>query len=74
MILLKGILGGVIAVIVMWVALVSFDTWRTHAALRQKGATGLTAVAGGWNHLLHMPLVVILLAVAFGIGLYVTVR
>jgi hypothetical protein len=61
MIFVKGLLGGAIAVVVMWFGIVAVDMWCWAQISRQRGDTGLGAVAGGWNHLLHMPLVVILL-------------
>jgi TRAP-type C4-dicarboxylate transport system permease large subunit len=73
-IFLKGILGGVIATSLMWVIVVLIDNWRLQATARQRGITGLGAVANGWNYLLQLPLVVVLLSVAFGVGLFVTAR
>jgi hypothetical protein len=72
--LVKGIVGGVIATILMWCIILSFHVWRVNAAARQQGLTGLGAMAGGWTYLLHLPLVLVLLTAAFGLGLYVMTR
>jgi hypothetical protein len=74
MIFLKSVFGGVVAVFVMWIIVVSVDVWRMHVFNVRHGVTGLGAVAGGWNHLLHMPVVLLLLTAAFGVGLYLTAR
>lgn len=74
MILMKGIIGGVVAALLMWCVILSAHMWRLSAAVRRQGVTGLWAVAGGWTYLLHVPLVVILLMAAFGIGFYLLVR
>ena len=60
--------------LVMWCLILSVYMWRLSAAARRQGVTGLWAVAGGWTYLLHVPLVVILLTAAFGVGLYLMVR
>ena len=74
MILVKGIFGGIVALIVMWCIILAVHTWGMRMVARQQGITGLTAIAGGWNYLIHMPLVVVLLTTAFGIGIYVVAR
>jgi len=74
MIFLKSILGGVIAATAMWAIVILVTNWRWQAMARQRGITGLGAHAGGWNYLLQLPLVVVLLSAAFGIGLFVTAR
>ena len=74
MIFLKSILGGVIAVIAVWIVVIFIANWRWQASARERGLTGLVAVAGGSNYLLQLPLVVVLLSAAFGIGLFVTAR
>ena len=71
---LKGVLGGLVAVILVWVLIVALKTWRWHALTKQQGRTGLGAMAGGSTLLLHTPAVVVLLAIAFGLGLYLAVR
>jgi hypothetical protein len=73
-ILVKGIAGGVFVTILMWCFILSFHSWRLNVAAKQRGLTGLAAVAGGWTYLLHLPLVLILLTAAFGGGLYLTTR
>jgi len=67
MIFLKSILVGNVAVLVMWVVIAVVYA-RRFANSGQ--SPGLSAVAGGWSHLLHLPLVLILLTVAFGAGLW----
>lgn len=74
MIFVKGVLGGICAVLVMWAVVVAAYAWRSAEAARRQGATGLMAQAGGWDYLLHTPWVLVTLTVAFGIGLYVTAR
>lgn len=72
--LLKGIVGGVLAVLVTWIGIVAIHSWRWQTMMRQTGTSGLGASAGGWTLLLHTPWVLILLALAFGIGLYLAAR
>ena len=74
MIFVRGVFGGLIAVVFTWVIILWVDLWRLREANRQRGITGLGAVAGGWTFLLHMPVVIILLAAAFGLGLYLATR
>jgi len=74
MIFLKSVAGGVVAVVAMWVIVIVIYSWRLSVMMKKKGMTGLAANAGGFNSLLHMPLVLILLTVAFGVGLYLTAR
>lgn len=74
MILAKSLLGGVIAAVVMWAIILAAYTQRIRAEMREHGAAGLYAVAGGWNYLLQKPAVALLLTAAFGIGLYITAR
>jgi hypothetical protein len=74
MIFAKSLLGGVIAVVVMWAVILMVYMQRIRAEMAEQGATGLFSVAGGWNYLLQKPSVALLLTAAFGIGLYVTAR
>lgn len=69
MILMKAIGGGVIGVLLTWLVILVIDHW-----IRKGQATGLGAVAGGWTFLLQLPIVVLALSAAFGIGLYAVVR
>jgi len=73
MIFAKGLLGGVTAVVVVWAIILALSIQRVTIQTKEQGSE-LVAVAGGWNYLLHKPLVVLLLTAAFGIGLYVTSR
>ncbi|MBV9608544.1 MAG: hypothetical protein JO187_03210 [Acidobacteria bacterium] len=76
MIFVKGLAGAILAVIAMWAAILYVYTQRLNAEAKRQGFTGdgLRAVAGGWTLLLHTPSVLLLLTVAFGVGLYVTTR
>jgi len=74
MIFVKSLTGGVVAAIIAWIIIVVVYMLRLAEASKQRGDSGLGAVAGGWNYLLHMPLVIVLLAAAFGIGVYLTAR
>jgi hypothetical protein len=73
-IFIKSVLGGILASSLVWFAVVSVYMWKAYAATRAQGTTGLIASANGWDYLLHSPWVVILLTLAFGIGLYVTAK
>jgi chromate transport protein ChrA len=70
----KAIAGGVAAVILMWVVILCYSIWRDAVRNRAAGVVGLGAASGGWNALLHSPLVLLLLMVAFLVGLYLTSR
>ena len=72
MIFLKGLLGGVVSVILAWIIVVAFSHWRWNATSKHHGE--LVAHAGGWNYLLHQPMVLALLIFAFGVGLFVASR
>jgi hypothetical protein len=74
MILIKGLLVGLISAVVMWGVIVAVYMARLTQLTKSQGDTGLVAVAGGWNYLLHMPLVLILLTLAFGGGLWLSTR
>jgi hypothetical protein len=71
---LKAIGGGVLAVICSWVAVLVVNQLRVDAYNKRTGMTGLGATAGGWNYLLQLPSVCLVLTIAFGVGLYLTVR
>jgi len=68
MLFLKSLAGGVLAVVAMWIVIVSVYMYRRAQASR--GETGLVAHAGGWDSLLHVRFVLLLLTLAFGFGLY----
>ena len=70
----KALLGGIAAATIAWLAIIIIAAWREGARARAAGLIGPVAVAGGWNALLHSPVVVILLAAAFGFGIYVAAR
>jgi hypothetical protein len=62
----KGMLGGVAAVVIAWIAIVLIVFVRPTPR-----ATGLVSFAGGWDALLRSPLIVLILAAAFGLGFWV---
>jgi hypothetical protein len=70
----KGLLGGLGAAIVMWIIVLCYSAWRLSVAKRKLGMEGLGAVAGGWAYLVHSPIVVVLITIAFGLGFYLTTR
>jgi hypothetical protein len=55
MVFLKLLLGGVLTTVIAWCAVVGVGYWRTISIARAQGATGLIAVAGGWNYLVQLP-------------------
>ncbi len=69
----KGLLGGLISAIIMWMAVIVYYNLRLSRNLRNLGYEGPVAVAGGWQYLAQLPWVVALLAVAFGLGFYLVV-
>jgi hypothetical protein len=70
----KGLLGGLGAAIVMWIIVLCYSVWRLSVVNRKLGIEGLGAVAGGWTYLVHSPIVVALITIAFGLGFYLTTR
>jgi uncharacterized membrane protein YdjX (TVP38/TMEM64 family) len=70
----KGVLGGIGAVLVMWIAVICVHTWQLTAAIRQSGMQGPVAMAGGWTFLCRTPLVIVLLAIAFAFGFFLATR
>jgi hypothetical protein len=73
LVFLKGILGGLISVTITWVTIICVFQLRISILKKQQGITGLVGVAGGWEMLLHTWWIVLLLTLAFGLGLYWTV-
>jgi hypothetical protein len=69
----KGLLGGLIAATLMWAAVIFYDNWQANRNVRKLGYGGPMAVAGGWQYLVQLPWVVVLLSVAFGLGFYLVV-
>src|SRR5215813_11573435 len=43
----KGLLGGLVATVIMWIAVVAFDYWQLTMMLKKRGVQGPFAVAGG---------------------------
>jgi hypothetical protein len=64
----KGVLGGIVAVVLVWIATVGV------VFLRPSTGAGPGSVASGWDVLLRSPLIVLLLAVAFGVGFWIVTR
>jgi hypothetical protein len=69
----KGLLGGLIAATVMWTVIVFYYNWHATRGVGKLGYGGPVAVAGGWQYMVQVPWVVVLLSVAFGLGFYVVV-
>lgn len=74
MVVAKAVFGGIVAVFVTRTVVGFVFTWRVRAATECQGLSGLGAAAGGWTNLLHQPSVIVLLTIAFGIGLWVIAR
>lgn len=70
----KGLIGGLTGVVVMWIAVIVSFQWKLTAQMRARGVQGPIAVAGGWEELVHTPLVIVLLTIAFGFGFYLATR
>lgn len=66
----KCLLSGIAAVLMVWFVCLLIFAMRMQAIARAGSLSGPVAVAGGWNYLLHKPLVVTLLMLAFGVGFY----
>jgi len=47
---------------------------RLNSAKKLAGVSGLGATAGGWELLMQTPLVILLLTIAFGAGLFIAGR
>jgi hypothetical protein len=73
-IFVKSLAGGIGAVCIAWFIIVTVALARMNLVKKEQHLTGLSAVAGVWTELLHAPGTVVLLAVAFGVGFYLTVR
>jgi hypothetical protein len=69
----KGLLGGIIAATLMWAVLIFYYNQRWAENVRRLGYEGPTATAGGWEYIVQVPWVVVLLSVAFGVGFYLVV-
>lgn len=74
MVLLKLLLGGVLACVIAWCIVVGFHYVRTIGIAKAQGTSGLIAVAGGWDYLAQLPAVLMVLTAAFGLGIYFTSR
>ena len=69
----KGLLGGLISATFMWTVVIFYHTWYATRNVRKLGYEGPVAIAGGWQYLVQVPWVVVLLSVAFGLGFYIVV-
>jgi hypothetical protein len=74
MIFLKSLAGGLAAAIAAWIAIITIYMRQLALLNRRQGGSGLIAVAGGWDSLLGKPMTAVLLAAAFGVGVYLTAR
>jgi hypothetical protein len=71
----KGVLGGVVAVVVIWLLIGLYSVWRVNEERRKLGlAVHGGAIAGGWGYLAHSPIVIVLLGIAFALGFYMSIR
>jgi len=68
------VLGGIAAIAVTWIVLLSIKMWQVYRVSRRQQLIGFGAMAGGWNFLLRTPFVVVILIVAFVVGFYLGVR
>jgi len=73
----KSVAGGLVAVVLMWFAILVVNGWREYSMAakyaREHGGS-LSAVAGGVGYLVGMPSTVLLVTTAFGAGFYLTTR
>ena len=69
----KGLLGGLVAASVMWTVVILGYDWNATRGVRNPGYEGPVAISGGWQYLVQVPWVVVLLSVAFGLGFYAVV-
>jgi hypothetical protein len=72
--LIKALSGALAAVLIAWTGILTWHAVSVQHEASRAGASGLGAEAGGWNYLLQLPAVLLLLTAAFGIGLFLTVR
>ena len=69
----KGLLGGLIAATLMWTVVIFYYDRHAAGNVRRLGYEGPVAFAGGWQYLVQVPWVVLLLSIAFGLGFYLVV-
>jgi hypothetical protein len=69
----KGLLGGLIAATVMWTVVILSYNWLVARSISKRGFGAPVAIAEGWQYLVQVPWVVVLLSVAFGLGFYAVV-
>jgi uncharacterized membrane protein len=68
-----GLLGGLIASTLMWTVVIFYYHWHATRSIRKLGYGGPVAIAGGWQYLVQLPWMVVLISVAFGLGFYLAV-
>jgi hypothetical protein len=73
MLFLRYIATGVMVVTATWIVIVALTVWRASAAAAE-GKGSLGAASGGLSSLLHSPLILVLLTIAFGVGLLLQSR
>jgi hypothetical protein len=66
MALIKGVLSGLVAFLIAWIAILVGCEWQQHASRAAQGQSGLGATAGGWTG----PTVLFLLMAVFGLGFW----
>jgi hypothetical protein len=71
---IKALSGALVAVLLAWVAILTWHAVSVQRETTKAGVAGLGAEAGGWNYLLQLPTVLLVLTAAFGVGLFFTVR
>jgi hypothetical protein len=71
---IKGLSGALAAVLLAWIGILTWHAVSVQRETTKAGVPGLGAEAGGWNYLLRLPTVLLLLTAAFGIGFFLTVR
>jgi hypothetical protein len=74
MIFFKSVATGLLAVLLMWIVIVLTFLMRLNSTRKVAGISGLGATAGGWGLLMQTPMVILLLTIAFGSGLFVAGR
>jgi len=73
LLVIKSVAMGVLGVALMWCAVLAVSIWNTHRDMQSRHE-GLGAASGGFNHLIHNPVVLLLLTIGFGVGLFISAR
>ena len=69
----KGLPGGLVTASVMWTVVILGYYWNATRGVRTTGYEGPVAIAGGWQYLVQVQWVVVLLSVSFGLGFFAAV-